>query len=376
MAKKRFYVRPDGLHEAIRVINGKRVAFRGKSDREVEQKMLSYKEQLEIGRPFRKLADEWERERFPQLANGTQMCYHPALKRAIAEFGDTPMRKILAINIQRFINDLAKKGNYSAKTVSTQLSVISLICEFSVVQGEIDLNPCASIKIPRHLPKETREAATEAQQESVGASCNATFCLFAWLCLYAGLRRGEAMGLSYEDIDFDAREIHVRNKLIWKSNRPEIQNFLKTAAGERDIPLIDKLYNAMDHNGKGLIFTGDNGGPLTESEYRTLYANYCHEIGCAHEHMKSTSRKDIKGNTIYQAAWMPDFTPHQLRHCYATYCYDAGVDSKAASKVLGHSKESVTRDIYTHISLSKEKETAHKLNEFFAANTEKTQKAV
>ena len=59
MAKKpKYYVRPDGLHESIRTINGKRVAFRGKTDKEVDRKILEYREEAEKGRKFPVIADE------------------------------------------------------------------------------------------------------------------------------------------------------------------------------------------------------------------------------------------------------------------------------------------------------------------------------
>ena len=59
MAKKnRYYVRKDGLHESIRTVNGKRVAFRGKTDREVDRKILEYREKLEQGRTVKEICDE------------------------------------------------------------------------------------------------------------------------------------------------------------------------------------------------------------------------------------------------------------------------------------------------------------------------------
>ena len=48
--KGKYHIRPDGLHESIRTINGKRVAFRGKTDREVDRKILEYREEAERGR--------------------------------------------------------------------------------------------------------------------------------------------------------------------------------------------------------------------------------------------------------------------------------------------------------------------------------------
>ena len=62
--KSKYYVRPDGLHEAIRTIHGKRIAFRGRSDAEVERKMLEYHAKLSRGRTFREVANDWEREHY------------------------------------------------------------------------------------------------------------------------------------------------------------------------------------------------------------------------------------------------------------------------------------------------------------------------
>ena len=82
MAKKsKYYRRPDGLFEAIRTINGKRVAFRGKSCREVDRKILEYQEQKERGRDFPKIADEWEGQHEGDIGESTRRVYSYAVKR-------------------------------------------------------------------------------------------------------------------------------------------------------------------------------------------------------------------------------------------------------------------------------------------------------
>ena len=84
--KSKYYVRPDGTHEAIRTINGKRVAFRGKSDREVDRKILEYNEKQELGRKFPEIADEWEREHEKEVSESTRRVYSFAVKRLKAAF--------------------------------------------------------------------------------------------------------------------------------------------------------------------------------------------------------------------------------------------------------------------------------------------------
>ena len=77
--KAKYYVRPDGLHETIRRINGKRIPFRGRSDAEVERKMLEYQAKLAQGRTFREVAADWEAEHFEEVTPNTLRAYRPAL---------------------------------------------------------------------------------------------------------------------------------------------------------------------------------------------------------------------------------------------------------------------------------------------------------
>ena len=128
MAKKKskYYVRPDGLHEAIRTINGKRIAFRGHTDAEVERKMIEYRAELAKGRKFKDVAEEWQEEHFPTLAPNTLRSYTPAVDRAIEHFGTTGVRQIGAPDVKDFIYGFAAKG-YAKKTVTTQLQICSMI---------------------------------------------------------------------------------------------------------------------------------------------------------------------------------------------------------------------------------------------------------
>ena len=130
MAKKKYYQRPDGLYEAIRVVNGKRKAFRGRTPHEVEQKMIAYQGEIARGRLFREVEEEWEAEHFPTLTANTLKGYRPAARRAVDRFGDTPIRNIKAPEIKRFITEFAHPGGMASraqKTVTNQLLVTSLI---------------------------------------------------------------------------------------------------------------------------------------------------------------------------------------------------------------------------------------------------------
>ena len=118
----------------------------------------------------------------------------------------------------------------------------------------------------------------------------------------------------------------------------------KTEAGIRKCILLDVLVKKIPHGLKNnLIFPDENGGLMRHSVFDKLWTRY----------QKATGLK---------------LTPHQFRHAYASYIlFDAGVDVKVAQELLGHASIEMTRNIYTHISQTKLKETAEKLNNFVSA---------
>lgn len=166
---------------------------------------------------------------------------------------------------------------------------------------------------------------------------DAPFGLFALICLYAGLRRGEALALRYEDIDREQGVIHVTKAVEFVGNNPHIKP-PKTAAGYRDAVLLDALSSAIP-DGTGLIFCRDDGSPLTKTQYRKRWLKYCDAIGF-------------------------EITAHQLRHGFATILYEAGIPDKDAQELMGHSSIAITRDVYTHIRQSRRSDTASRLNKF------------
>lgn len=346
--RSKYYVRDDGLHEAIRIINGKRKAFRGNDDSEVEQKMIAYMGEIETGRLFKMIAEDWEAAHFPTLAANTLKSYRPAYERAKAEFGETPIRQIKAPDIKRYINDFAR-GKKAHKTVTNQLLILNLIFGYAAECGDIEYNPCTSVNVPKDLPRKRREAATPEDEAKVKAS--ADLWLFPFLILYTGLRRGEALALTWGDIDKKNAEIHVTKSLYHEDGTYYIKK-PKTSAGTRTIPLLDplaeKLPKKLGAPGE-YVFSIDGGkSPLSEAKILTMWRQYARATGVT-------------------------ATPHQLRHSYATMLFECGIDVKDAQDLLGHSTIAMTQDIYTHVREKHRKDTASILNKKLSENTETTQ---
>lgn len=353
MAKKgKFYQRKDGLYEAIRTINGKRVAFRGRTEREVEQKMLDYKEKEERGKMFADVADEWEAEKEHEITEGSRVMYAREVRRA-KDFFDMPVKQMKPIDVKRYLAQMAKKG-YSGSVVNAAITTVKQIMSYAVIQGYIEISPATEVRMPKGLPKKKRTALTEEQENIVrqsGIDRSAPFWLFPYLLLYTGLRRGEAAALTYADIDRKNMVIHVTKKVNYiHGQRPTLDNFLKSENGLRDVPLLPPLADALPKNAIGLVFSGKDGGYLKSGDIRTNWEKYCRAVGLV----------DDSGDKLEYPV-----TPHCLRHSFATICFEAGLDPRSAAKFLGDDVATVEA-VYTHLRAGKKESAADKLKKYFA----------
>jgi len=337
MAKKqpKYYVRPDGLHEAIRVINGKRVPFRGHSDAEVERKMIAYHEELERGPMFVDIAEKWHGEHFPTIAPSTAKTYKAALERAKERFKDLPIKELTPTDIDSLLQLMAAQ-QFARKTVTTQLLVVNLICRSAALAGTIRTNPCDPVRVPKGLKYTPRELPSENELKIVKEGWSQPRGLLPYFILYTGCRRGEALAITHKDIDRKRKIITINKSVGYDNQRPYLKQ-PKTAAGTREIILLDKLAAVLP-KGIGLLFPGRDGSHMRQAEYEKNWKRWQQQAGAT-------------------------LTAHQLRHGFATMLFEAGIPERDAMDLLGHSDIKLTHNIYTHIRKTRKDETAVKLNE-------------
>jgi len=290
---------------------------------------------------FEAAADAWEKKHWERIGNKTAETYKAPLERVKDQFSGMNADEVTAQEVQAFLAELGRKG-FSRRSVQMHRDILNMIFNNAIVEGKISANPCMAVSMPRNLPVKKRELPEDDAIEAVKNGLDKPFGLFALICLYTGLRRGEVLALRYEDIDRLRKIIRVNKAVEFVGNNPHLKA-PKTEAGNRTVPLLAPLAAALPLNRTGLIFPREDGGILTKTQYRKRWAKYCEAIGF-------------------------EITAHQLRHGYATILYEAGVPDKDAQELLGHSSISVTRDVYTHIRQKQRSDTAEKLNDYLSRN--------
>lgn len=324
--------RSDGRWQEVLTVNGKRKYFYGKTKSEVLRKIQNFREEESKGKYFPDVADEWWKMHEPTVVHNTAKGYKPAVERARGFF-PVPIKTIKPTDVSKAMQRFIRLYKPAKKTANNQLMILNSIFKYAVTQGYIDFNPAREVSVPKNLPKKKRGVPSNSDIEKVKQNTDLPFGMFAYWALYTGLRRGELLALTWEDVDIENRAIRVNKSLYHKSNRPYIKK-PKTEAGERVVPILDRLAERITP-GKGIIFHR-NGQYMSN-------------------HIAINEWKR------YQEATGISCTPHELRHAYATMLYEAGIEPKDAQALLGHAQLSTTMDIYTSVREERQQQVKNKI---------------
>lgn len=319
---------------------GQRVYFYGKTEREVNKKILEYTEQSSQGRTFTEVALEWWEDAQKRLARQSIKVYRPALHRAIEAFGNKYIKEITAGDVSVFLFKLAK-SELAQKTISNQKGVVNMIFDFAVVSNDRKDNPCGYVSLPKTPPKAHRSPASP-EDEAIVKNTHKVW-IFPYIAIMTGMRKGEILALQWGDIDFQSNTIAVTKSVEHDGDRPIVKS-PKTEAGRRIVPLLQPLRAVLlPMRGKpfAYVVSDDGESPLTNRRYQTLWAQY----------QKITGIK---------------CTAHQLRHSFATIAFECGVPVKSVQEILGHKQLSTTMDIYTEFRQKAAQEAAEIMNKGFA----------
>ena len=330
--------REDGRYCKQIRINGKVKSFYGRTQAEINKKILEYKEEKATGKYFSDVAEKWVNYYCTQVPYTTyKKCGQAAYNAAVEHFGNMRIREIVPYDVDLYLKSFAHK-DYSKKTVATYKSILNQIFKYAVIQGEIQTNPASVVSLPKNL-KTTKRVLPPDNEIKIIELNPEGFGFLPYFLLFSGLRISEALALTYEDIDRKDKIITVNKKIVYDGNTPTLVNATKTEAGTRKVVLLDRVEAHLNSDGKGVIFCNDSGGYLTRKQ-----------LSCRWEKFK-------KENNL-------TMTFHQLRHAYATMLFEAGINEKDAQELMGHTDINLTRSIYTHIRNERMTETAQKLNSF------------
>ena len=230
------------------------------------------------------------------------------------------------------------KDKCAPATIDSALTPLRALYRRAVARGDVTANPTLRIEKPAVRCK-VRVVATPVEASARLAALDPADRPLWATAFYAGLRRGELIGLLWGDVDLATGVIHVRRG--WDAVEGEIAP--KSRQGRRDVPipavLRDHLLeHRMNGTGEGRVFASDR-------QVRT---------------QAERAGKRWKDRNLDR------LTLHDARHTYASLMIAAGVNAKALSTFMGHANIAITMDLYGHLMPGSQAEAATLLDAYLA----------
>ena len=367
--------RPDGRWEARFTIGrnpgtGKQMqrSVYGATEKEVVQKKRQALAALDNGtytEPTRmtlgQWLDVWTAEYLGAVKPGTVRTYKAQIANHIKPaLGAIRLQQLNAHSMQAFYNALQRDKGLSAKTIKNVHGVLHSALQQVAALDYIRFNPGDKCKLPRIEKPELQVLPEHKISDFIEAAGNDVYGTLMYVTLFTGLRESEALGLTWDCVDFGKGRLHIRRQLQrdtaadtytlapLKNDKPRqitpARAVMEQLRARRLQQKKDRLRaGAAWSNPLDLVFTNELGKNLVQ---RTLVKKF---------------------KAVAEAIGEPALRFHDLRHSYAVYALQRGIDIKTVQGNLGHHTAAFTLDTYGHVTERMQQDSADRMEEFIQA---------
>lgn len=276
--------------------------------------------------------------------------------KKIIENNDIATIKIQKLNYIHINEFLISISNYSNSVINKISQMIRGALDKALILNIITSNPYNTkgyINVPKSK-KETKkiDALTVDEQKLFIEELNKNYDEYTdifFMLIYTGMRIGEVLALTCDDIDIENNLIHI-NKTLTKNadDKIIIGSTTKTYAGTRDIPITDLIRNILleARNCQNETFFNNNGKIINPSTINSHFKRICKNANIRVINTKKKKHKEDEQSVNLKSS---DVNTHMLRHTYATRCIESGMNATVLSKLLGHADIETTLNTYTSV---------------------------
>jgi len=262
---------------------------------------------------------------------------------------------IAPLHLNTFFQDLSEKAGQSL--LRNVYTVLTHLFGSAVRNGLLSRSPLEHVRRPRQKKQEVRFLSSTEMDALMKELSGSRFWSVAQLILQTGLRRGEALALSWDEVDFNSQQLHVRFTLDAKGRRgaPKTSRSIRTLdLNTKAIGLLRSLRKAQNESRLqlGPLYAGCDWNPVfsTEDGKASQPRVFLRAVQNAAERCKL----NLPGQTDRIGV-------HTLRHFVASKLLANSVEMMVVSRILGHESIKTTVDIYGHLQDNQRKEALSSL---------------
>jgi integrase len=346
---------------ALTLQNGRRKFFYGQTKKEVTDKLIVAQRDLQHGiapanekLTLKQYLNDWiEGSAKSSLRPRSYERYKEIVElHIIPGLGREVLAKLTPVKIERFLNDKIKAG-LMPRTVQNIHGVLRRALKQAERWGTIPRNPASLVSAPRAERADAKPfTVEEAKTFLQGIQGDRLEVLYS-VALALGLRQGEALGLSWEDVDLDTGTLCV-NRNLQRIGGKLVLTEPKTRKSRRTLPLPpslkksllqhkeqqhqDRLLSGEQWEECGLIFTSRTGKPLQSNNVLKAFK-------------RALSRAGLQDRRF-----------HDMRHSCASLLLAQNVPMRVVMDLLGHTKIQTTADLYSHVTPTLLKESLSEMD--------------
>lgn len=304
----------------------------------------------------------WLKDGILDLQETTRESYGDAVKNHIKPgLGAIPFRRIQPAKIVTWVAEM-ERNKIGSRTRQNAFKVASAAFETAVMLGMLPVNPCQRVATPKHVPKEMRPFTLSEAASLMKKTEGTRWHALTVLALTTGLRIGELLGLEWSKINWKDRSIRIDQQAIEIKGRVVLKA-PKTASSIRYVEMTPKTVAALKAHQVLLAKESKARDPATIAIGEPVKDFVFPAPGGG-----VSNRGNVRNrfwNPLLLSLGLPHRGIHNTRHTYATHALLAGVAVLVVSKVLGHSKPSVTLDIYGHVLQDAESRATETITKLF-----------
>ena len=356
-----------GLWRGQLTLNGKRKSVSGKTKKEVADKLAKLRTEYNSGNYVERndiTVEEWvnywlKHKVEPKLSEQSYIHLEGLFRNhLLKEIGDVRLQDLSRPLLEEtYANVFRRKGtdkmyqqtDYSHSTVNALSVQMKKCLQFAVDSDILAKNPHNGVELHKLRPPKKISAHTNADQEKIIDYCKygKQFERVYYFLISTGMRFGEAIALTWDDVDLKTGKISINKTAVSIHGTMEIQDRTKTPSGTRTIYVGENITEWLkwhkkqldpESNYRNLIFPNTRYNITNQANAISAWKKICEQLGIPYQGI------------------------HALRHTWATRALEAGLDVKVVSQMLGHKNVITTMNIYQDVLDAEKMKAARTLN--------------